>query len=184
MTIPAVVPVVADYVAGLSPAHEDETVWGDGTMPLRLVTYLTNAPPPVEYVTSVRAVLLDEARVLVVRSQDDTCHLLPGGRREDGESLQETLLRELVEETGYMAECGPQIGVVHFHHLRKAPPGYRYPHPDFIWLVFKTRAVEHIGGTIEDDWEKESFWRPIKAADTLELSGRDLALLRAAQSVG
>lgn len=179
MTIP-VSPAVAAYVDGLSLADEDHAAWGDGTMPLRIHTYLTEAPPPLDFVTSVRGLLLDGPKVLVIRSQDDTHHLLPGGRREGGESIEQTLLRELVEETGYEATRGPQLGIVHFHHEKPAPDGYPYPHPDFLWLVFRADASRRVGQTTVDEWETESFLRPIDGLADLDLSPRDLAFLRAA----
>jgi ADP-ribose pyrophosphatase YjhB (NUDIX family) len=36
---------------------------------------------------------------------------VPGGRVEAGESLVEAVERELVEETGVVARCGPLLGV-------------------------------------------------------------------------
>ena len=183
MTIP-VSEEVATYLRDLSPVHEDQAAWGDGTMPLQISAYLTAAPPPDAFVSSVRGLLLDGPQVLVIQSQDDTHHILPGGRREEGESLEDTLLRELVEETGYEATCGVQLGVVHFHHLKPAPPGFPYPHPDFLWLVFRATAVRRIGDTVMDDWEKEALFRPVGELGDLRLSAGDLAFLEAALSVG
>jgi 8-oxo-dGTP diphosphatase len=54
----------------------------------------------------VAALLLIEGKVLLVRHLKDSrrYHLLPGGGVERGESLGEALRREIVEETGLVAE--------------------------------------------------------------------------------
>jgi ADP-ribose pyrophosphatase YjhB (NUDIX family) len=56
----------------------------------------------------VAALLLIEGKVLLVRHLKDgrRYHLLPGGGVERGESLGEALRREIVEETGLVAEIG------------------------------------------------------------------------------
>ena len=171
---------IAAYLEGLTPAAHGETSWAGGTMPLRLTTYLSAFQAPIEYVSSVRCLLLKGTQVLVVRSSDNTHHLLPGGRREDGESLLETAKRELLEETGYTASAVRQLGIVHFHHLREAPAGYRYPHPDFLWLVFGGQAGERVTQPGDDAWEAEVFYRPVDALADLTLSEGDHVFLRAA----
>ena len=41
---------------------------------------------------------------------------------------------------------------MHFHHLTPKPDSYRYPYPDFLWLVYAAEALEHDSGLdIRDD---------------------------------
>ena len=104
-------------------------------MPLRLTTYLTEVPSPLAFVSSARCLLLRDGEVLVLRSSGGTHHLLPGGRREAGDSIAETVRRELLEETGHAPHDMRQLGLIHFHHLAPGPEAYPYPYPDFLWLV-------------------------------------------------
>ena len=171
---------IATYLESMMPVAHGEAIWAGGTMPLRLTYYVGTVRPPAGYVSSVRCLLLKDARVMIVRSTDGTHHLLPGGRREDGESLLETLRRELLEETGCTASAVRQLGVVHFHHLRETPAGYEYPHPDFLWLVFCAQAGEQMAQPGVDDWEAEVFFRPADDVADLGLSSGDHAFLQAA----
>jgi 8-oxo-dGTP pyrophosphatase MutT (NUDIX family) len=68
--------------------------------------------------------------------------VLPGDRRESGESVGETLSREVLEETGYTVRSTLLLGFMHFHHLGPKPDGYAYPYPDFLQLVFVAQAGE------------------------------------------
>lgn len=101
-------------------------------------TYL-HGLPPVESITSVRAVVVREQEVLVVQDPDGY-HIIPGGRREAGESLIETVVREVLEETGWQVTIGPLLGFKHFHHL-SPPTAGQAPAPDFTQIVYLATAI-------------------------------------------
>jgi 8-oxo-dGTP pyrophosphatase MutT (NUDIX family) len=131
---------LAEYLRGLDPAAREYVEWIDADC----ASYLTQREPPLSLVTSVRAVVCRGEAVLVFDDASGAPHVVPGGRRESGESLRATLERELREETGCTI-VGELIllGAMHFR-LRSLPPAeYRYPHfPDFLQLVYAvaTRA--------------------------------------------
>ncbi|MDQ5853501.1 MAG: NUDIX domain-containing protein [Chloroflexota bacterium] len=102
-------------IVGPRTVQADEQVeWPP--LQLRVHTYLTTTLPPLGLVTSVRALVRQDDRILVVR--DPSCvHILPGGRREPAEPLLQTLEREVLEETGWMLRDIRPLGLVHFHHL-------------------------------------------------------------------
>jgi len=107
-------------------------------------------------VTSVRAILFRGADVLVQRHQDAT-HILPGGRREADEGLEETLRRELLEETCWTIRSAQLLGCKHFHHLSPKPTGYRYPYPDFMQAVYTAEADQRVAGAaVSDSWVVDS----------------------------
>src|SRR5207249_3646517 len=122
-----------------TPLLEEVTVWGGGSLPLRETCYLGEEIPPLDYVTSVRGLVFQGEQILVVRDPHGS-HILPGGRREEGETLEATLRREILEETGCTLGAIAMLGFLHFHHLSPRPADYRYPHPDFVQLIFRADA--------------------------------------------
>ena len=72
----------------------------------------------------------DQDRVLCVKANYASLHWsTPGGRVEAGESPVETLVREVLEETGYIVEPGELIGV------------YAKPYRDDLVLSFRARII-------------------------------------------
>src|SRR5262249_27839583 len=125
------------FLRGRNHKAEGFVTWRGGSMPLRFRCYLDLEQPPAAFVTNVRAVVVGEASVLVL----DRRHVLPRGRLELGETLDEALRRELLEETGWCIEPTRQLGFIHFHHLADKPADYALPYPDFLQVVYLARAV-------------------------------------------
>jgi 8-oxo-dGTP pyrophosphatase MutT (NUDIX family) len=53
---------------------------------------------------AVRGVILDGDLMGIMHVEKHDCYLFPGGQVEPGESLEEGLIRELEEESGYLTE--------------------------------------------------------------------------------
>lgn len=156
---------LSTFLARFKPVAQEEVVWG-GKTHLLASCYIGSDVPPPEYITSVRSVVLRGGEVLVLRNPDET-HIMPGGRREKGETLQETLRREVLEETGWEMEPVAVLGFIHFHHLTPQPSSYLYPYPDFIHLLYLSLATEErLDARIPDDYEQESAFHSI-----LEITG-------------
>jgi ADP-ribose pyrophosphatase YjhB (NUDIX family) len=77
---------------------------------------------------SVEVVLLNENEILLVHRKDDGLWCLPGGITDPGETLAESALRELKEETGIKGEVKQLLGIydsrlwhsekrIHFYHF-------------------------------------------------------------------
>jgi 8-oxo-dGTP pyrophosphatase MutT (NUDIX family) len=142
-------PDLAPFLASGRKIAEGEANWG-GNMPLQITCCLSGEPAPLEYVSSVRALVFKDASVLVVRDNNGEPYLLPGGRREKGESELETLHRELLEETGWTLKSTRLFAFMHMHHLGPKPPDYTYPYPDFIWPIYIVEADTHRAEDIQD----------------------------------
>ena len=147
-------PKLASFLADLKPFHRERRTWPNG-FDLDISSYLHKEQPPVDFVTSVRAVLVTSDGVAALHNPDGF-HILPGGRREDGELLLETLRREVREETRCAIEDPVLIGFVHIHILSPKPPDYPYPYPDLLQVVYAGRgARESLWGSDPDGWEQE-----------------------------
>ncbi len=170
---------LADYLASGSLLTEGSVSWGD--MPLKISVYLTAALPPGQYVSSVRAIVFRDDDVLVVRGERGQFYILPGGRREKNESPEETLRRELLEETGWALKELSILGFMHFRHLGPKPADYPYPYPDFLWLIYTAQADNYISDAIEvDEYVRGVEFHSTDELQKLDIEKGELALFEAA----
>jgi 8-oxo-dGTP diphosphatase len=173
---------LAAFLRRQSLLATESAVWGDGVFPLRLTSYLVDTPPPVPYITSVRCIVLKPGCVLTVRNARDHTHILPGGRREPGEAMEETLRREVLEETGWEIQDPALLGLMHFHHLSPKPGEYPYPHPDFLQTVYVAGAGAFIpDARMPDGFELEATFRSIADVERLGLPSGQRLFLQAAR---
>ena len=124
------------FLTSFSTGTTDTITWGASQ--IRVAGHLSRDLPPLQYVTSVRAIVVRGDQVLTVRDPNGV-HVTPGGRIESGESLEEALRRELLEETGWSLLNISLLGFAHFHHLTPKPPEHPFPYPDFFQLVYAAR---------------------------------------------
>lgn len=170
---------LAAFLGRRIPAATETVDWGDGFR-FRAAVYLGGAVPPLAFVTSVRAVVLRGGEVLVQRDRTRR-HVLPGGRREPGEAPEATLAREVREETGWSLRDTAPIGVLHYRHRAPRPPGYAYPYPDFLQMVYVGYAATFDPKVrLDDGFEIDTAFLPVAEARGLGLSRLDLVMLDAA----
>lgn len=163
-------PGLVELLAGLTPAVERDVVWGQ--TPLRSASYPAAPEPPLDVVMSVRVVVQVDDRVVVCTNAHGNSHPLPGGRREPGETIVETAMREIHEETGWHLDPSSlrPLGWLHFRYVNPVEPAWmHYPHPDMVHLVLTGTATDRAA----EDWtDTEGF----------ELSSQLLALTDAIEA--
>ncbi len=81
---------------------------------------------------AVSAVIFDQGKVLLAHRRDIDWWNLPGGGMEPGETVDEALMREVLEETGLQVEIERLVGV------------YSKPQKNEVVLTFQCNVV---GGT-------------------------------------
>lgn len=111
-----------------------------------------------EYDTRVAAyaVVVEDDRVLLTwfRGTDRAapCWSLPGGGVELGESVEDAIVREVHEETGFAVELGRPLGT----HSFSAPDGPRPPRPYMsVRILYEGIVVGGELGTVEVDGSTE-----------------------------
>jgi ADP-ribose pyrophosphatase YjhB (NUDIX family) len=175
----AVDEALAQFLDRQTPVTEETERWGE--LPLRITAYLAGEEPPSQHVTSVRGLVVREESVLVLWDHKDKPQLLPGGRREAGETFRETLYREVLEETGIVVSAPILLGFLHYHHCGPQPAGYAYPYPDFLQVVYMARAgEERPEAMVHDEFVTRSAFVPLADVQALRLRTRDRPYLAAA----
>lgn len=159
--------------------------WHNHLLKLHQQLYLGHALPPDELSSSVRAILLRGDEVMVVHSHQNEPYLIPGGRREPGETILETLQRELLEETGWTVRDTAVIATYHFEHLAPKPPAYPYPYPHFFWPIFAAQADQFYPEALEEDfYVTHTSFQPIEEVLTWTFADGQRELLQTALSAG
>lgn len=172
-------PSVADFLRGRTPVATNVNTWREGEIKLDISAYITRDEPPSSLVSSVRAIVFRGADVLLMSNRDGM-HILPGGRIEHGETQMETLRREIEEEAGIEIAEIERIGFIHLRHRTPKPPDYPYPYPDFFWPIFIARYIRDTTAKyVPDEYELSSEFIPVKRLRCMELSPCELAFLQA-----
>lgn len=68
----------------------------------------------IKKVQSAGGIIFKEELVLLIRSKSSNIFSIPKGKAEPNESLEETALREVREETGYDTKIVSKIGSINF----------------------------------------------------------------------
>jgi ADP-ribose pyrophosphatase YjhB (NUDIX family) len=76
----------------------------------------------------VRAMVVRDGRILLVREREDGCWTLPGGWADIGQSAAESVVREVREESGYETRALRLLAVLDRN---------RHPHPPIPFHAFK-----------------------------------------------
>jgi 8-oxo-dGTP pyrophosphatase MutT (NUDIX family) len=128
----------------------------------------------------VRCLLFNGDAILVERDLDGV-HILPGGRCEKDETLEHTLRREILEETGWTIDTPRILGCLHFHHLSPRPARYPFAYPDFLQPIFMAEAVDDLPDQrVHDDYVVDSAFRAMSEVLQLPLPAGQQHLLATA----
>jgi len=169
------------YLDSLQPANQESWTWG--AIKLEAWLYIIDVPPPLKLITSARAIMFKDNHIMTVTNPGET-HILPGGRREDGETLIETVQRECLEETGWVVRVGEQIAVTHCQHQTPKPLDYPYPYPDFMQVIYLAEAIkENPSARIHDDYEIASAFRTIDVVKQMPLTQNQHLMLEHALTI-
>lgn len=159
----------------------DTVSWGPSTIELTFEPW----DPAVDGgdVSSVRAIILAGDKVLVVTNEHEM-HIVPGGQPQEGETHDDALRRELLEETGWTIESAVPLGCLRCRHVTPKPEGYRHPYPEFVQKVYVAWADQFTPEAKHaDDYERLAEFRPIGKLAPKELPNTQWAMLQAAVRV-
>lgn len=124
------------------------------------------APPANSVVPSTTAVVTDEQdRIVLIRRRDNDLWALPGGGMELGESIVDTAVREVKEETGLDVEVTGLIGTyTNPHHVMAYNDGEVRQQ---FSLCFTTRLLG--GDLLADSESTDIAWTPSQDIPSLNM---------------
>lgn len=142
------------------------------------IVRFTDRRPPDVVVQSVRAIALVEDGVVVCRLSNGTA-FLPGGTREEGESVDACMSRELAEEAGFLMKGRPHWFAAHSGvSYNRVPykPYAPFPLKAWLWGVVAGKLVGPPTNPVgAEQVASVSVLRPEDALDLLEDEGRGYA---------
>lgn len=149
-------PDVASLLAQSAALGSDRIVFG--TTRLVRTAYEGDASLPDDLVLSVRCIVSVGDQLVVCTNVDGASHPWPGGRREPGETIVETGVREVHEETGWLVDPTSFVllGWMHFEHVTPMVDA-QWPWPDFFQVVYSVRAADRDGGDGEDWTDTQGY---------------------------
>jgi len=157
------------------PLIDREVEWPG--LRLRQRTYPAGPVLPDVLITSIRAVVFRGPRVVVVRERAGRPHVTPGGRREAGEALEDTLRRELQEECGWsVGELRP-LAFHHFRYLGEKPPGFAYPWRPFVQPIFVVEGLRYDRSHLKRGEEIETGSSLMSASRAMSVLPEDQQLI-------
>jgi 8-oxo-dGTP diphosphatase len=114
---------------------------------------------------STSAIIVTRDRILMVLDPIRREPILPGGHLTWRESPEAALVREVREETGYLIEPGPVLGVF---------AGEEWSgEPGIVRIIYEAAIV---GGCLRSSAEGQARWLPI--VDILGSATRDSSVVR------
>lgn len=87
-------------------------------------------------------------KFLMIRHQrgiNKGCINFPGGKKEEGETMDQCVVRETMEETGLLIENPKQVGYVEF--------------PEFDFYVYIYKSTKFSGSLHSHEGEVSAFWQ-------------------------
>jgi hypothetical protein len=122
-----------------TPIFDGEAIWPSAR--LRARTFIDDFDYPTELLSSARAVVFKGSRVVVVSEIHGERHIEPGGGIEPGESVDQAVRREVVEECGWSVGELKPLGYHYLEPLTPEPPLADRRWGPMVHAIFVTEGV-------------------------------------------
>lgn len=120
---------------------------------------------------SIKAVIIREGKILLTMNNDGEkgFYLLPGGGQEPGETMEQALKRECLEEIGVTVEIGEMLWVREFLGSRYDWDVLHGLHQvEFMFVCsLEDGARPHVG-TVRDTWQTGVEWVSLDKLNEVE----------------
>jgi len=117
----------------------------------------------------VGAIIQHNGKLLMVKNSGDDFYYTVGGRAKFGESAQETILRETLEETGLPFEI-ERLAFIHENFFSFTPTQELIHEVCLFFLMKPHEKLGEIRQTFEEDYGEVSIhWLPINKLDEYKI---------------
>lgn len=110
--------------------------------------------------------IIKDEEVLLLKKPRYGWYAMPGGKMEAGESVYESVVREVAEETG-LSINNPQLYSVATMLKASAPS------PKDEWMMFTFKVEEFSGELVDESPEGQLEWIPISQLDQIPTAPSD-----------
>lgn len=121
---------------------------------------------------AARALIIRQERVLLLRKQGGgrgERFALPGGAQDPGETLEQALNRECIEEIGTGVEVGELVHVADFFKLRDTQPATRRHLVEFLFRCDVPADYAPRSGHHPDKHQVEVLWAELDSVGEMPL---------------
>ena len=123
---------------------------------------LSDSLPPLALITSASVFAFKDNQILLTNLHSRGWDI-PGGHLEAGETPEETMRREVHEETGATLAAITLLGYSHLKVLAPKPEGYRYPYPDSYMVSYWATISSLASFEGNEEAKGRAFFTPEKA---------------------
>ena len=152
-------PCIEQLIAAGDPLATEHVTWPVVGLELVCTAY-AREPDGIDdaLIRSVRCLTRVDHRIVVCDTPDGE-HVLPGGRREAGETHEETAIREVHEETGWhvIPRTVTYLGLFHIEFINVEKTDPALPSPDIIQLIFTGIASDR-DVDADAEWKDTEGW--------------------------
>lgn len=132
-----------------------------------------------------RAVIIRDGALLLLCKQSPaygTRYALPGGAQDEGETLQDALLRECQEEIGVTVAVGNLLHVAEYFKPKSTIPNSKRHTVDFLFACSVADDYVPTNGPAPDKNQKDVLWLPLNKLATVPFYPSDMLTVLDASS--
>jgi 8-oxo-dGTP pyrophosphatase MutT (NUDIX family) len=146
--------------------RDDVRQFGPEPTTFRITLELTRRLPPAEQISTAMCIAFDGDRIVLARHVDRGW-VIPGGHLEPGESVEDAMRREALEEAGAAVGVASVFAVERIERLEGPPVSDRYSNPAF-QVFFVARLVSLVAPSAVEECTESRLFSPDEARQVVE----------------